>query len=195
MFRELTISHIDVTKEAFQEFLTKEFDYFSVFINYLPLCKERKNVLCNIDFPFGNTSSLSRKKEVELALKAGAAGVNVVIPHSLIYLGSKTAASNIKDIRKMCEDESKIFRVAIENRLYPNIDFIVKVLKNLDISEVILSTGLVAPDFSEEVMLANTLKQDHQIESIISVKTAEELAEAERLSLYGARTRNPRCIP
>ena len=124
--------------------------------------REYIKISAAVDFPYGLSETSVRVHEILVAGRAGASFIDLVVNTNL------TAESNWAEIRKdmracieACEANNMELRPTIEYRLFPaeTVIKLCEVLKSAGASHVANSTGIMADDTSDNVIICHSIQE------------------------------------
>jgi deoxyribose-phosphate aldolase len=150
-----------------------------------------------IDFPYGLSSTQVRIHEIILAIRQGASYIDLVINAGYIKEKNwKGIKDDLKCCMKACDQHKILLRPIIEYRLFSSktVLNLCESLDRLGIEHVINSTGFVADDISENLLVAYEIQRKTGVSVTSCLKGIHErhLSALKELDIYGLRLMSPK---
>lgn len=123
--------------------------------------------LCSlVDFPFGLSSHQSKLADVLYSVRVGAKYIDVVLNHSTINDGNLSKLKHeLKDLLEVCKLNKAILRPVLEYTLCQDVILrVCEEILNCEIMEVVTSTGCMANEFSDNLLVAKEIQDKIGIE-------------------------------
>tara|TARA_Y100000310_G_C20620644_1_gene783087 strand:+ start:802 stop:1446 length:645 start_codon:yes stop_codon:yes gene_type:complete len=159
--------------------------------------KEYIKISAAIDFPYGLSATSVRLHEILVAVRSGASFIDLVVNTNL------TAESDWAEIRKdmracseVCDAHDVQLRPIIEYRLFP-VDTVIKlceVLKSAGASYIANSTGTMADDTSDNVIISHSIQEEVGVHVIACgrIWTPEHFQLFHNAGIHTIRLTSPR---
>lgn len=159
--------------------------------------KEYIKISAAIDFPYGLSETSVRLHEILVASRAGASFIDLVVNTNL------TAESDWAAIRKdlracseVCKAQGVELRTIIEYRLFPaeTVIKLCEVLKSVGVSHVANSTGTMADDTADNVIISHSIQEKVGISVIACgrIWTPEHFRLFHSAGIHAIRLTSPR---
>ena len=150
-----------------------------------------------IDFPYGLSSTQIRLHEIILAIRQGASFIDLVINNSHIREDNWMAIrDDLKSCMAVCRDKDIPLRPVIEYRLFSTKEVVdlCHSLNYLGITHVINSTGFIADDVSDNLLLAYEIqkKTDTVVTSCLRGMVKEHILTMKDMGIFGLRLMSPK---
>ena len=150
-----------------------------------------------IDFPYGLSSAQIRLHEIILAIRQGASFIDLVIKNSHIREDNWMAIrDDLKSCMAVCRDKDIPLRPVIEYRLFSTKEVVdlCHSLNYLGITHVINSTGFIADDVSDNLLLAYEIqkKTDTVVTSCLRGMVKEHILTMKDMGIFGLRLMSPK---
>jgi deoxyribose-phosphate aldolase len=150
-----------------------------------------------IDFPYGLSSTQIRLHEIILAIRQGASFIDLVINNSYIREDNWMAIrDDLKACMAVCRDKDVPLRPVIEYRLFSTKEVVdlCHSLNYLGITHVINSTGFIADDVSDNLLLAYEIqkKTDTVVTSCLRGMVKEHILTMKDMGIFGLRLMSPK---
>lgn len=153
---------------------------------------QNKPVRCLIDYPYGLSNTQIKEHEVLYAIRAGAKTIDLTLNHNYVCPFNKEKL--IKELQacyNICRDHNVILRVIIEYRLIPTdiIADLCMIFKSLHISHIIIGTGSMVDDISDNIITcAGVIKcSDISVTTSTNFCSIDNFAILKKLGVEGLR--------
>jgi len=168
-------------------------------LNSLPDVKSSIELVSLIDFPDGLQCQSARLADILYSIRSGAKYVDVPVNNTLI---KDCNLSKMKEQFSSCLEICKINKVklrpVLEYRLH-EVETVLKVaecLLNMGINEIISSTGKMADDFSDNVLICKEIQDKIGLGVTFggSCFTKQQLITLENAKIKGTRIISPKVM-
>jgi deoxyribose-phosphate aldolase len=140
----------------------------SYFIKYVEI--EGVSIAAQIDFPYGLSSTKTRAFETLYSISAGSNFIDLTINPFLVenkMFGQ--IRDEIKHLSALCKDKRKEIRPIIEYRLCEDsVVGLCEIFCDVGVNTIISSTGTMVDDPSDNLLIANIIKENTPLNVIIN---------------------------
>lgn len=140
-------------------------------INFVPELSEHLSIASQVDFPDGLSSSFSRLHDVMYSLRCDVDYIDFVVNNVMVTDGNwKYILKEINSFYGLISRTDKILRPIVEYRLHDIkiLTDLCKMFENNGITEIVTSTGRIAGDVLDNLIVSERIKTNTNLEVVAS---------------------------